>query len=184
MGKQSLYDDVMKVPMFFSGPGIPKGESDALMYLHDVYPTVCDLVGAEMPKGIDGVSFAPILAGETKSIRDHLMFAYGTTQRAIRDERWKLIRYPEINRTQLFDLANDPWETKNLADDPKHENRIEHLMALLQQEQKARGDDQPLTSDQPKEVAFVPPSEKELRDQLKAKREAKAARAERLKNAE
>lgn len=178
MGKQSLYDDVMKVPMFFSGPGIPKGESDALMYLHDVYPTVCDLVGAEVPRDIDGVSFAPVIEGEKEKIRDHLMFAYSTTQRAIRDERWKLIRYPEINRTQLFDLETDPWETKNLATDPAQEDRIERLMAQLRQEQKARGDDQPLSTENPKDADFDPPTEKEIRDQLRAKREAKAARAQ------
>lgn len=36
------------------------------------------------------------------------MFAYQAVQRAIRDDRWKLIRYPEVNVTQLFDLEADP----------------------------------------------------------------------------
>jgi len=156
MGKQSLYDDVMKVPMFFSGPGIPAGRSDALMYIHDVYPTVCELVGANMPTGIDGVSFAPIIKGGQEKIRDHLMFAYRTTQRAIRDERWKLIQYLEINKTQLFDLQNDPWEKDNLAYNPEYQDRVETMMGLLESEQKKLGDDQPLTSQHPKEAIFDP----------------------------
>src|SRR6185295_12363812 len=40
MGKQNLYESGMKVPLIFAGPGIPKGQADALVYLHDIYPTV------------------------------------------------------------------------------------------------------------------------------------------------
>jgi arylsulfatase A-like enzyme len=160
MGKQSLYDDVMKVPMLFSGPGIPKGRSDALIYIHDVYPTICELIGAERPKGIDGVSFAPVIEGKKEKTRDHLMFAYCTTQRAIRNERWKLIQYPEINRTQLFDLKEDPWEKSNLATDPEYRDRVEKMMKLLEQEQKRYGDDQPLKSQNPRSADFIHPKKK------------------------
>jgi len=160
MGKQSLYDDVMKVPMLFCGPGIPKGKSDALMYIHDVYPTICELVGAEEPVGIDGVSFASVMKGKKETVRDHLMFAYCTTQRAIRDEGWKLIQYPEIDRTQLFDLKNDPWEKNNLVSHPEHEHRIERMMKLLADEQKKYGDDQPLKSKNPRSADFIYPKTK------------------------
>jgi len=160
MGKQSLYDDVMKVPMLFSGPGIPKGKSNALIYIHDVYPTVCELVGAEKPKGIDGVSFSSIIEGKKEETRDHLMFAYCTTQRAIRNGTWKLIQYPQINRTQLFNLKNDPWEKNNLASNPEHRDQVEKMIKLLKQEQKIYGDDQPLTSQNPKTAEFVHPKKK------------------------
>lgn len=161
MGKQSLYDDVMKVPMLFSGPGIPVGHSDALMYIHDVYPTVCDFVGAAMPEGIDGVSFVPVIEGQQEKVRDHLMFAYSSTQRAIRDERWKLIQYPQINRTQLFDLKKDPWETNNLAEDPEYRERVDAMMRLLQEDQKRYGDDLALVSEHPQKAEFVPPPSEE-----------------------
>lgn len=170
MGKQSLYDDVMKVPMFFSGPGIPQGSSDALMYLHDVYPTVCELVGAKIPQGIDGASFAPVIEGKADSIRDYLMFAYRTTQRAIRDERWKLIQYTEINRTQLFDLANDPWEQNNLAQMPDYAGQVDRLMTLLKDDQLRYGDDQPLVSEAPRSAEFVLPTPEDIRNLRKNKK--------------
>jgi arylsulfatase A-like enzyme len=160
MGKQSLYDDVMKVPMLFAGPGIPKGQSDALIYIHDVYPTVCDLVGAEQPPKIDGQSFAPAIKGEKAQTRNHLLFAYQDTQRAIRDDRWKLIRYPQINRTQLFDLKNDPWENNNVAANSEHEDRINNMMDRMAQGLKQLGDDLPLTSENPKPAEFIPPQKK------------------------
>ena len=46
--------------------------------------------------------------GEETKVRDSLFFAYKDVQRAVRNERWKLIRYPCANETQLFDLQNDP----------------------------------------------------------------------------
>ncbi len=160
LGKQSLYDDVMKVPMMFCGPGIKKGKSDALCYIHDVYPTVCEMVGADKPKGIDGISFLPVMQGRKEKTRDHLMFAYMETQRAIRDEEWKLIRYPQINKTQLFNLKDDPWEKNNIASSPEHAERVEKMTRLLAQEQKKLGDDQPLTSQNPKAADFVYPKKK------------------------
>ncbi len=81
MGKQNLYEDGMKAPLIFQGPGIPQGHSDALVYLFDIYPTVCDLVGAPMPDGIDGKSLAPILHGETDAVRDTIFLAYRKVQR-------------------------------------------------------------------------------------------------------
>ena len=64
LGKQNLYDHSMKAPLVFAGPGIPRGRSDALVYLFDIYPTACDLVGAAVPGEIDGRSFRPVLDGK------------------------------------------------------------------------------------------------------------------------
>ncbi|MFA6544787.1 MAG: sulfatase-like hydrolase/transferase [Limisphaerales bacterium] len=108
LGKQNLYDAGMKCPLIFAGPGIPHGASDALVYLLDIYPTVLDLVGAARPAGIEGVSFRPAIAGSVKTVRPEIFLSYREVQRAWRDERWKLIRYPQVNVTQLFDLQDDP----------------------------------------------------------------------------
>ncbi len=156
MGKQSLYEHAMKPPLIFSGPGIPKGESDALVYLLDLYPTVCELVGADIPEGLDGKSLAPVIKGEQAGVRDSLFLAYKEFMRAVRDERWKLIRYPHINKNQLFDLENDPDEMTNLADDPMHAPQVERLMGLMKEWQETLEDGQPLSSDAPLDPAFQP----------------------------
>ena len=158
MGKQNLYDDGMKVPLIFSGPGIPHGKSDALVYLHDIYPTVCDLVGEKIPAGLDGVSFKPVLSGKTKTARDSLFFSYLNVQRALRDHDWKLIRYPQINRTQLFDLRVDPGEIQDRSGEPSQAKRIARMMTELEKWQARLGDTQSLTSADPKDPHFTPPT--------------------------
>ena len=85
------------------------------------------------------------------------MFAYRNVQRAVRDDRWKLIRYPQVDRTQLFDLQTDPHETANLADKPEHAARVGELTAMLKEEQKRYGDKAPLTVPNPKPAEWTPP---------------------------
>jgi arylsulfatase A-like enzyme len=151
MGKQNLYEHSMGAPLIFSGPGIPKGKTvDAFCYHFDIYPTVCDLVGAQIPGSLEGKSLAPVLRGQTNSVRDTIFLAYRDVQRAVRRGPWKLIRYPEINRTQLFNLDQDPYETKDLSGDPANSGRIRDLMDLMRGQQKLYGDTAPLTSEDPK----------------------------------
>jgi arylsulfatase A-like enzyme len=140
MGKQSLYEHSMKVPLMFSGPGIRRGRSDALVYLLDIYPTVMDLVGGRRPAGLDGISLQPVIRGSAKGGRASLFTSYRDVQRAVRDERWKLIRYPKIDKTQLFDLESDPFETRDLASSPAHADRIRSLTGMLRDWQARVGD--------------------------------------------
>jgi len=156
-GKQNLYEDGMKAPLIVAGPGIPHGSSDALVYLHDIFPSVVDLVGGDVPEGLDGKSFGPIIHGKQKAVRDSLFLSYENSQRAVRDGRWKLIRYPQINRSQLFDLKNDPDENHDLASEPGQAERIGSLMDLMQQWQQQLGDRQPLTVDKPGDPNWTPP---------------------------
>jgi arylsulfatase A-like enzyme len=133
MGKQNLYEHV-KPPLIFAGPGIPKGQSDALVYLFDLFPTFCDLTGIKTPAAVEGKSLVPIVRGEKARVRDWLFGAYRDCQRMVRDERWKLIKYNAdgVKNVQLFDLKNDPDEVHNLAADPKfaaERARLEKLLA-------------------------------------------------------
>ena len=121
--------------------------------------TMVEAGAKEVPEDVEGKSLAPVLRGEATKVRDSIFTAYRDVQRSVRDERWHLIRYPHINRTQLFDLQNDPHETKDLAGDPKHAERITELMGLLQRWQRELGDDVALTSAQPRDPTFVPPME-------------------------
>jgi len=173
LGKQNLYDAGMKSPLIFAGPGIPHGASDALVYLFDLYPTVLDLVGAAKPAGIDGQSFRPVLTGSARAARPELFFAYRDVQRAWRDDRWKLIRYPQVNVTQLFDLQSDPDELKNLAGAPAHRTRVEQMLARLKDSQARFADTLPLTVPNPKPAKWTPPSAEELAKQKAGKKAEK-----------
>jgi arylsulfatase A-like enzyme len=123
-----------------SGPGIPHGTSDALIYLFDLYPTVCDLLGVEVPATVEGKSLVPILRGEAESVRDSVFGAYLDVQRSVRTERWKLIRYPRVDETQLFDLEQDPNEVHDLAEQPEQADRVREMNELLRSLQRQLGD--------------------------------------------
>ncbi|MFN8004718.1 MAG: DUF4976 domain-containing protein [Acidobacteriota bacterium] len=119
-----------------------------------MFPTLCDLTGVATPSSVEGLSLAPVLAGKQKTRRAAIFTAYRNVQRAVRDNRWKLIVYPQINQTQLFDLQTDPGEMRDLAADPKYARQRARLTALLKQQQLALGDQQPLRVAQPLPAAF------------------------------
>ncbi|GIW95901.1 MAG: sulfatase [Pirellulaceae bacterium] len=158
MGKQSLYEHSMKSPLVFCGPGIAAGESDALVYLHDIYPTLCDWVGIPIPEGIDGRSAAGVLRGERRTHRNEILLCYKNVQRAVRQGSWKLIQYPQIHRTQLFDLSRDPNELQDLAGDPQYAERKAELLALMERLQREVGDQQPLFEKERLPEEWTPPA--------------------------
>jgi len=134
LGKQNLYEHSTKVPVIISGPGIPKEKvNDALVYLYDLFPTLCDVSGLPAPEGIDGKNLYPVIKGEKSAVRNSLFTAYRNTVRAVRTDEWKLIRYPQINYTQLFNLKKDPLEINNLAATTEYEDKVTEMMGLLKE---------------------------------------------------
>jgi len=157
-GKQNLYEfGGMHVPLVIAGPGIPKGKSEALAYLMDLFPTFCDFAAAKIPASVEGNSLLPLIQGRTPRVRDVLYTAYRDCQRAVRDDRWKLIRYPLVDKTQLFDLSSDPHELTNLAEKPEHAAKLAEMTALLEREMARYGDTTPLKVANPKPAEWTPP---------------------------
>ena len=147
IGKQNLYEHSMRVPLIVAGPGIAADKrSEAMCYLFDVMPTLGKLCGIAGPAGSNGREFTDVLKDPSQPARPFLMFGYKTIQKALNDGRWKLIRYPHIDRAQLFDLQADPFETKDLSALPEHAERIKAMLAKLGTEMKADGDNDPLTA--------------------------------------
>jgi arylsulfatase A-like enzyme len=141
LGKQNVFEHSMRIPLIFSGPGIPHGQSStAFTYLLDVFPTLCDLAGITPPPGFFGESLRPVWEGGKARVRDTVFLPYIQVQRAVRDERWKLVCYPKIGFSQLFDLEKDPDETRSVYDDPANAAHITRLLAQLQAWQARVGD--------------------------------------------
>jgi arylsulfatase A-like enzyme len=131
----------MRTPFIIGGPGIPQGKSvQAFTYLFDIFPTLCELTGVTPPAGVFGESVRPLWTGAKQSLRDTVFLPYIQVQRAVRDERWKLIRYPKLGYSQLFDLQNDPNETRSVYDDPAHAAHIARLTAAMKTWQQKVGD--------------------------------------------
>jgi arylsulfatase A-like enzyme len=157
MGKQNLYEmGGMHVPLVIAGPGVRHGKTDAFMYLYDLFPTVCELTGTAIPLQVEGKSQVTVITGKAAKVRDYMFNQYKDVQRSIRDERWKLIRYPQINLTQLFDLSVDPIEMNNLAQKPENAGKVQKLLFLMKKAQKEFDDPCLLTSPHPADPVWSP----------------------------
>ena len=149
-GKQNLYEHSMHAPLIFAGPGIPSDKrTDAFAYLLDIGPTLYDFAGVKMPASVEGKSLVPVIMGKQTGVRDSLFTAYRHLMRAVRDDQWKLIRYPHINKSQLFDLKADPDELKDLSENAKHAGQLKRMTALLEKWQGELGDQQALSTNTP-----------------------------------
>lgn len=122
-----------------AGPGIPAGERrDTACYLLDIYPTLFELPGLDVPGSVEGRSLVPALQDADERVRQSQFYAYRHFQRAVRVGRHKLIEYNVAAQrtTQLFDLQADPWEVENRADDPNFAEELNALRAELERWQK------------------------------------------------
>lgn len=159
MGKQNLYEHSVHVPLMMAGPGIRAGATVPHLVWHaDTRATILDLAGLAVEDDSRGVSLAAHLRGAAPAPRDHLCAAYRTSQRMIRTDRWKLIRYyprslfempttqgypipsPGSAVDQLFDLEADPHELANLAWREDLAGLLEALSTRLARWQQESGD--------------------------------------------
>ena len=130
--KRLFYEGSARVPLILMGTAgerrVPAGTvDDRLVGLADVMPTLLDLAGVPSPKTVEGQS---ILGARRDVLYGDCLENNGAT-RMLHDGRHKLIWYPAGNRVQLFDLAEDPTETRDVADDPAYLNVRRHLTERL-----------------------------------------------------
>ncbi len=114
-------------------------------------------VGETATTASEGSEFTATFSDSDRAARTNLVFAYRNVQRAVRDDRWKLIRYPQVDKTQLFDLKADPDEVTDLAGKPEHAAKVKELLTLMEAEQKRYGDKTPLTIEKPLPAEWTPP---------------------------
>jgi arylsulfatase A-like enzyme len=138
-GKGFLYEGGLRIPLIVRWPGwVPAGRTtDEPTVNTDWPPTLLDLAGCAVPAGLDGVSIAATLTGG-KGPPDRLFFwhfPHYTNQGsrpagAVRQGPWKLIEHYEDGRAELFDLAEDAGETKDLAtEQPERAARLRAALA-------------------------------------------------------
>jgi N-acetylglucosamine-6-sulfatase len=95
----------------------------------DIAPTLLELAGAAIPANMHGRSLVPLLKGTQPKVRDSFLIEYFSDTvfprvhkmgyQAVRTGRWKYIHYTELTgMDELYDLQTDPYEMRNLIDDP------------------------------------------------------------------
>ncbi len=134
LGKEDIYEHGVRVPLIMAGPGIAENvKNEAMVYLYDIFPTLCEKVGIQSPDSVDGKSFAHLLDGENcGGFRDELYLIFDKFVRGVKDDNYKLIEYRNGDGendkwTFLYDIKNDPWETKNLAQNEEYKDKVSEM---------------------------------------------------------
>lgn len=135
--KRDLYEGGIRVPFIARWPGrIPAGRTEeAPIHFADMLPTLAAVAGAAAPEGSDGVSLLPTLLGQPQpELRDRLLlweFYEGGYKVAARRGDWKVVR-PRLDQPwELFDLASDPAETRDLAS--AHPDKVAAFEAAIRE---------------------------------------------------
>ena len=143
VGKQNMYEEAVTVPMIMAGPDIPRGEQrDQLVFQHDLFPTILNWAGADIPEGTYYEDLRPCLESGSHQGRETLCSSYKAAQRMIRDQRYKFIAY-EVDgqrREELFDLENDPSECNDLSKKSAQQDRVLQMRKELKNWQQQVGD--------------------------------------------
>ncbi len=139
-GKGWPYEGGVREPLIVCAPGVTKPGTtcDSPVISTDFYPTLLQLAGlAPKPQQhLDGVSFVPLLRGETMQRGKPLFWHYphygnqgGAPHGAIRDGDWKLIEWYEDGALELYNIPEDISEQHNLA--AKNPDKAKELHAKL-----------------------------------------------------
>ncbi len=147
--KASFYEESVRVPLIFTGPGIARRgavERRSLASLTDILPTFCDFAGIPVPKDVRGASLRPALEGRPLSRKFAVSeLRYGDQRREgrmLRTARHKYVVFHGGARPQqLFDLPFDPGETRNLVRSPAAEPVLRECRDLLRTWLAETGDD-------------------------------------------
>ena len=148
-GKGWAYEGGIRVPLIVRWPAAirPGSTIDEPVTSPDFYPTLLDAAG--LPRSerqrLEGKSFLPALRGK-RFERGAVYWHYphysnqgGTPMAAVREDDWKLIEFFEDGRVELYDLANDLSERRDLASDPAHRRRTRQLRRRLREWQQSVG---------------------------------------------
>lgn len=159
--KRSLYEESLRVPMLVRYPRLVAAGSvrDEMVLNLDLAPTFLELAGVPAPREMQGASWVPLLAGKKPAWRQSFLAQYFAENNfpttptivGVRTAAAKLVKYPgHPEWTEVFDLALDPYELKNLASDP---TAVAKLSAEFDAQVKATGYHIPAYADKPADDA-------------------------------
>ncbi|MCU4174423.1 sulfatase-like hydrolase/transferase [Carboxylicivirga sp. N1Y90] len=147
-GKHTQFENSVRAPLIISSPGMNSGTNATPVEFTDIYPTLCDLAGLEVPSNkLQGISLAPALRGESinKTCAVSEYRAGGGAAYSFRTDRYRLSLWlngsndrpdliewdaSKIKAIELYDYDVDPLETKNLAADSNYEQVVNDLTAM------------------------------------------------------
>jgi len=111
--KSNLHEEVTRVPLIISIPGMKPGRTASLTELVDIYPTVCETLNLPIPETVQGKSLLPILKNPSATVRDAALSLH-RGHHALRTDRWTYMKYNDGSE-ELYDMEQYPHQFTNLA---------------------------------------------------------------------
>ena len=134
-----MHEESIRTPLIVFDPRLPRSrrgqKRDEMTLNIDIAPTILDFAGVPVPASVQGRSLRPLLGAKPIPWRDEWFYEHLfehpriPMSEGVRTLDWKYTRYPEIGAEcdELYDLAKDPLEAENLAQDPAYATRLESL---------------------------------------------------------
>ncbi|MBA4030194.1 MAG: iduronate-2-sulfatase [Planctomyces sp.] len=134
-GKHTLFEESLRSPLIIATEGLahPGKSTNAVVESIDVFPTLCELTGLEVPTFVQGTTLLPHLAEPTAP--GHEAFAYSGGARTLRNDRYRLIVH-KSGAVELFDHHSPALESRNIAD--SHPQLVDQLKRELEQRKPAQ----------------------------------------------
>ena len=137
--KRDLYEGGIRVPMIARWTGtIPSGRVSDHPWAHwDMLPTLTDIAGAKAREGLDGISMARVLRGQSQPTHPFFYWEFHERgfQQAVRMGQWKAVRLKKDGPLELYDLDRDRGEMRNVAAaHPEILSKIEAYLATARTE--------------------------------------------------
>jgi N-acetylglucosamine-6-sulfatase len=145
--KRTMHEESIRIPLLARLPGRIKPGTvvDQMVLSIDLAPSIIDLCSASPLPKTHGRSFAPLLAGKSEGWRKswfyeynyEKQFPYTPNVRGVRTEDWKYVHYPhgdgkpDRHQAELYNLKDDPQESRNLIEDPAAAGKLAELKAEL-----------------------------------------------------
>jgi N-acetylglucosamine-6-sulfatase len=163
--KRAMQEPSIRLPLLVRYPGLTPTDKprvvDRMILTEDLAPSLLDLCNLPPLQKAHGASFKRVAQGDDAGWRTswyyeynyEKQFPYTPNIRGVRTDAWKYMHYPhgdgspDRHKAELYDLAHDPEETKNLIDDPKYAGKIEELkkeLARLMEQTGALPDQMPI----------------------------------------
>ena len=149
--RPNMFEESIRVPLLVRWPGTvsPGRDISEVVSNVDTFASVLGMLGVDVPPGVkhEGMDFAPLLRGEKVPWRDAVFGQYDlhnaglAYMRMIRTEEWKVVRHHFANLLdELYNLKEDPGETRNLYNAPAHRAIRDQLQSRLTKWQQSIDD--------------------------------------------
>ena len=129
--KSNLHEEVTKVPLIISAPGIKASRSESIVELVDLMPTLAELCDIEIPKGLHGESLVPVLKDPSVRVKDGAL-SFNNSGTSYRIKNWSYVRYKD-GKEEMYDMAKDPQQFINLAvlNTPSNVDQLNRMRSLF-----------------------------------------------------